>query len=119
MVSYIKTQWWRLLIALFCLVLACVYAFKPAPDTSTIEGLETLITYMMNAGLHFTGFVIWSLISFIDYNQKRLEVLEVKAEKYEALCGLVEALKEANDLDREYLAALEKRIDRYCGTHKD
>ena len=31
MVSYIKTQWWRLLIALYCIVMACIYALKPAP----------------------------------------------------------------------------------------
>ena len=30
-VSYFKTQWWRLLIALVCLVMCCVYVFKPSP----------------------------------------------------------------------------------------
>ena len=102
MTSYFKTQWWRLLIAFFCLVMAFVYMFKPGPDTSTIEGLNTLITYMFTAGTHLAGFVIWSTLSFIDHSQRRIELLEKKAEKYDALCELVEALREANEIDREH-----------------
>ncbi len=110
MVSYIKTQWFRLLVAIFCLVMACVYMFKSSPDTTTIEGLNTLNTYMINAGLHFVGFIIWSFLSFIDYNQKRIELLEKKAEKYDALCENVKALDEANKIDREYTKLLDERI---------
>ena len=111
MISYIKTQWWRLLIAFFCLVMAFVYMFKPGPDTSTIEGLNTLITYMFTAGTHLAGFVIWSTISFIDHSQRRIELLEKKAEKYDALCELVEALREANEVDRDYIEEVDGRID--------
>ena len=112
MVSYFKTQWWRLLIALFCLVMAFVYMFKPAPDTSTIEGLDTLITYMVTAGIHFAGFVIWSTMSFIDYFQECIELIEKKTEKYDALCEEVHALYEANRIDREYMHRLEQRIQQ-------
>jgi Zn-dependent M32 family carboxypeptidase len=41
-------------------------------------------------------------MSFINYNEERIKVLEKKAEKYDALCELVEALREANEVDREY-----------------
>jgi hypothetical protein len=93
--SYIKTQWFKLLVAVFCLVMSCVYIFKPSPDTTTIEGLNTLIAYMFTANIHFCGFIIWSFTSFIDYNKKRIELLEKKAEKYDALCDNIRALNEA------------------------
>lgn len=109
-VSYIKTQWFRLLIALFCLVMACVYAFQPAPEVLTVEALDEMMSNMLTASLHFIGFVIWSFISFINYNQDRIELLEKKVEKYDALCGNVGALNNANKIDREYQKRLEQRI---------
>jgi hypothetical protein len=111
-VSYIKTQWWRLLIALFSLVMACIYIFKPAPDTTTVEGLDTLITYIINAGLYFFSFIIWVFQSVLEYNSDRIELLEKKAEKYDALCDNVKALSEANRIDREYINLLEQRINQ-------
>jgi type VI protein secretion system component VasK len=111
-ISYIKTQWWRLLIALFCLVTACIYAFKPAPEVLTVETLDEVISNMLTASLHFSGFIIWSFISFINYNQDRIELLEKKAEKYDALCDEVSALYEANRIDREYTKLLEQRINQ-------
>lgn len=111
-VSYIKTQWFRLLIALFCLVMACIYAFKPAPEVLTVEALDEVMSNMLTASLQFSGFLIWSFISFIDYNQARIELLEKKAEKYDALCDNVSALNEANRIDREYMKLLEQRINQ-------
>lgn len=111
-VSYIKTQWWRLLIALYCLVMACVYAFQPAPEVLTVETLNDMMSNMLTASLQFSGFIIWSFISFIDHNQNRIELLEKKAEKYDALCKEVSALSEANRLDREYVKLLETRIKK-------
>ena len=112
MVSYIKTQWWRLLIALFCLVMSCIYALKPAPEVLTVEALDEVMSNMLTASLHFTGFVIWSFISFINHNQNRIELLEKKAEKYDALCELVEELRKANEIDREIDAQQDQRIKR-------
>ena len=111
-VSYIKTQWWRLLIALYCIVMACVYAFQPAPEVLTVEALDEVMSNMLTASLHFTGFVIWSFISFINYNQDRIELLEAKTKKYDALCEEVSALYEANRIDREYMHRLEQRIQQ-------
>lgn len=111
-VSYFKTQWWRLLIALYCLVMACVYAFQPAPEVLTVEALDEVMSNMLTASLHFSGFIIWSFISFINHNQDRIELLEKKAEKYDALCENVSALNEANRIDREYMKLLEQRINQ-------
>jgi hypothetical protein len=109
-VSYIKTQWWRLLIALFCLVMSCIYALKPAPEVLTVEALDEVMTNMVTASVQFSGFVIWSFISFINYNQDRIELLEKKAEKYDALCENVGALNDANKIDREYQKRLDQKI---------
>jgi hypothetical protein len=109
-VSYIKTQWFRLLIALYCLVMACVYAFQPAPEVLTVETLDEVVSNMLTASLHFSGFIIWSFISFINHNQDRIELLEKKAEKYDALCDNVGALNDANKIDREYQKRLDQRI---------
>ena len=109
-VSYIKSQWWRLLIALYCLVMCCIYAFKPAPEVLTVEALDEVMSNMLTASLQFSGFLIWSFISFIDHNQNRIELLEKKAEKYDALCDNVSALNEANRIDRENMKRLELQI---------
>lgn len=111
MISYIKTQWWRLLIALFCLVVACTYIFRPSPDTTTVEGLDTLITYIFNAGLYFLSFIIWIFMSVIEYNSDRIELLEKKAEKYDALCEEVKALSELVETERKYSDHLNRKIE--------
>ena len=113
MVSYIKTQWWRLLIALFCLVMSCIYALKPAPEVLTVEALDEVMSNMITANMLFTGFVIWSFISFISHNQNRIELLEKKAEKYDALCEEVHALYEANKVDRQYADHLNRKIESF------
>ena len=82
-VSYFKTQWWRLLIALYCFVMACIYAFKPAPEVLTVEALNEVLSNMLTASTHFAGFVIWSFISFINHNQDRIELLEERLKKME------------------------------------
>ena len=117
-VSYIKTQWWRLLIALYCIVMACVYAFQPAPEVLTVEALDEVVSNMLTASLHFTGFVLWSFISFINYNQDLIELLEKKAEKYDAMYDLVQELLEANKIDRQYADHLNRKIDSLIVDHK-
>ena len=118
MVSYIKTQWWRLLIALYCLVMACIYALKPAPEVLTVEALDEVMTNMITASMHFTGFVIWSFVSFINHNQNRIELLEKKAEKYDAMYDLVQELLEANKVDRQYADHLNRKIESFITDFK-
>ena len=112
MVSYFKTQWWRLLIALFCLVMACVYALKPAPEVLTVEALDEVMTNMFTASLHFIGFVIWSFISFISFNDDRIELLEKEKERNDAMFALVQELVAANKIDRELMKKYEGRLKK-------
>ena len=111
-ISYFKTQWWRVLIALVCLTMCCIYVVKPSPDTSTIEGLDTLITYMFNANLYFLGFMIWMLISFINYNDDRVKLLEAEKERNDAMYELVQELLKANKVDREIMRKYEGRLKK-------
>jgi predicted HicB family RNase H-like nuclease len=111
MISYFKTQWWRLLIALFSLVMAFVYMCKPCPDTMTIEGLDAVLSNIVTAGLFFAGFIIWVFQSVIEYNSDRIELLEKKAEKYDALVKKVDALQELIETEHKYSDHLNKRID--------
>ena len=92
-VSYIKTQWLRLLIAIAFFVVACVYAFSPAADTSTLEGVYQDIKTSFNFFMYFLNSMIWAIMSFIDYHdkcrdkmneriydlEKRIEALETRA----------------------------------------
>ena len=118
MVSYIKTQWWRLIIALFCFVMACIYALQPAGDPTTLEGLNQDLGNMISAGIHFANFILWSVISFVDYNNKRIQLLEKKAEKYDAMYDLVQELLEANKVDRQYADHLNCKIERFITDYK-
>ena len=94
MVSYWKTQWWRIILALVSLVAALFYMFQPAADSSTIEGLNETMSDIVNAGVYFTGFIIWTFLSVIEYNNDRIELLEKKAEKYDALEQKFDAMLE-------------------------
>jgi hypothetical protein len=83
MVSYFKTQWFRLIVAVFCLVMASIYALQPAGDPTTLEGLNQDLGNMVSAGIYFAGFLTWSVISFIDYNTKCIQSLEERIKKLE------------------------------------
>ena len=117
-VSYFKTQWWRLLIALFCLVMACVYALKPASEVLTVEALDEVMTNIFTASLHFIGFVIWSFISFISFNDDRIKLLEAEKERNDAMYELVQELLEANKVDRQYADHLNRKIESFITDYK-
>ena len=70
---------------------------------------------MLTASLHFTGFVIWSFISFINYNQDRIELLEKKQERDDAMYELVQELFKANIIDREIMKKYEDRLKKLEG----
>jgi hypothetical protein len=85
MISYFKTQWGRLLIALIYLVAACYYLFQPAADTTTIEGLNKTLNNMFTGGINAISFTIWMIYSFIDYNSDRIKLLENKIKELEKI----------------------------------
>ena len=103
MISFIKTQWWRLLCALVCFVIAIIYMFT--------EKDLMVVAWMLS-------FVYWVITSVVMYNYDRISLLEKKTEKYDALCEKVDALYEANKIDREYILHLRGRIEKLEGKSK-
>ena len=95
MKSYFRTQWVSLFIGLADIGMF-VY------DWATGE-YDMAIFWLVGA-------VVWLMVSRVDYNYDRIRYLEKKVEKYDALCDLVEALREANRIDRDYEKEQEKRI---------
>jgi type VI protein secretion system component VasK len=112
MVSYFKTQWFNLVVALICLVMACVYAFQPAPEVLTVEALDEVQSNMVSAGLYFLGFIVWMLMSFINHLQDRIELLEKKQERDDTMYELVQELELANKIDREVMKKYEERLKK-------
>jgi hypothetical protein len=89
-----------------------VYTFSPAPDTTTIEGLDKVISNRVTAGLYFLGFIIWMFISFINYNDDRIKLLEAEKERNDAMYELVQELVKANKIDREVMKKYEERLKK-------
>ena len=96
-VSYFKTQYFNLLMAAMNMAFA-IWSF--------ISGDE------FNCLCWVIAAVVWLIMSFVNYNDERIKLLEKKAEKYDALCDLVEALREANDLDGDHDEMQDQRIKR-------
>lgn len=112
MVSYFKTQWFRVLCGLTCIIIALVFAFSPSPDTSTLEGTNNAIGIMFASTGWLLSSFIWFGLSFIDWHSERIALLEKKAEKCDALAEEVSALYEANRIDREHMKLLEQKISQ-------
>jgi hypothetical protein len=111
MVSYFKTQWFRLLCAIACLVIALAFIFSPAPDISTLEGTNEALDTMFASTGWLISFFVWLGLSIVDWYGERINVLEAKAKKYDALEKKVDALQELLETEREYSDHLNQRID--------
>lgn len=118
MISYFKTQWFRLLVAIICLGFSIYYVFQPAAETLTVETLDEAMSAMFTATGYFFSFLIWIIVSFISFNSDRIELIEKKAEKYDALCELVEELRKSSKLDREQVEFMDAKI-RHIAKHTD
>lgn len=80
MVSYFKTQWLRIVFGFVGLVVAALCLFKP-------DGEFAALLWFIAGLLNF-------VMSYINWHHERLELLEKKAEKYDALVKEVDALRE-------------------------
>lgn len=112
MVSYFKTQWFRLLISLISIGLCLYFLFQPGADESTLEGLNQNLGNAFAALCYFLTAMIWLISSVIEYNSDRIQLLEKKAEKYDALCKEVHALYEAHQIDRQQMDLMQQQINQ-------
>ena len=76
MVSYFKTQWWRILISFFCLLYAIYFMAQPAPDETTLEGVRLISRYMCNTIIWLVSGLIWAGMSFANWHEACIRELE-------------------------------------------
>ena len=73
--KFLKTQWFRLLIALAFFVLAVVMLFRPA-DTETVEGLNQLIGDLFGALCDILTGMFWVCSAIMEHNSDCIRALE-------------------------------------------
>ena len=88
MVSYFKTQWLRIVFGVVGLVVAVFCLFKP-------DGEFAALLWFIAGLLNF-------VMSYIYWHNERIELLEKKAEKYDALVDELDALQELLETERKY-----------------
>ena len=76
MVSYIKTQWWRVLISFFCLLVAIHYVAQSAPDESTLEVVKLTLQDKISTVAWLVLGLIWAVMSFIYWHEDCIRALE-------------------------------------------
>ena len=96
-VSYFKTQWFNLLIGVVDLGMS-IYNFCTGDE---LWGLGWTVAAMM-----------WFIMSFINYNDDRIKLLEKKQERDDAMYELVQELVTANKIDREIMKKYEARLKK-------
>lgn len=96
MKGYFRTQWFSIFIGLLHIGL-CI---KNIINEEALAAIGWLLSAL-----------VWLVMSRVDYNCERITALEKKAEKYDALCELVEALHKANKVDRDHLSLHDKKIN--------
>ena len=111
MTSYFKNNWFHFLAGITCFVIAFIVAPTIIIDEcSTIVDLADLVHDAFAALGWCTSGAVWLLMSFINHSDDRIELLEAKAAKYDALCELVHELVKATEIDREVEKAQDERI---------
>lgn len=102
MLRYLKAQWFHIVVGAINLGLA-IWEFCIGDE---VWG----IAWVLSAA-------VWWLVSFASYNAERISLLEKKAEKYDALCDEVDALRkevkvlcEINRQNEEHVKRLEQKI---------
>ena len=85
--SYLKKHWVNIVVGLISLGLATYYFCVPNIDVAIIW---------------FISACIWWSMSVVEDNRERIEELELKSKKYDALADKVKALEELVRLQDEY-----------------
>lgn len=83
MVSYIKTQWFRLLLCVAFLGIAIFYALQPAGDSNTIEGLNENLDNMFTLASWLCSSLLWGIMSFVNWHEDCIRELEKRVKALE------------------------------------
>jgi len=100
MVSYWKTQWFNLAMALGAIIIVIV---------NMVQGDELMVVAWT------VSFVYWMILSYVDYNAEKIKLLEKKQERDDQMYELVQELVAANKIDREIMKKYEERLKKLEG----
>jgi hypothetical protein len=86
MVSYFKTQWWRLLCALLCFIYCVVIVCTSTSVADSVDGVYMVMKDVFRFILWFLASCFWMITSFTSHNSdcirelnKRVQYLEARA----------------------------------------
>lgn len=83
MPSYFKSQWPYLFGSLIFLGISIYWFFQPAPDPSTIEGLNEGLKIFGTAFWYLFCGLLWLFMSVVGYNKECIEVLDKRVSQLE------------------------------------
>lgn len=104
--SYLKKHWFNIVVGLISLCLATYYFCVASNDTA--------ILWLISA-------CTWWGMSGVEYNHERIEELELKAKKYDALAEEVQAIRELQEtyekLNEQRFKNLEDKNESFRTLH--
>ncbi len=83
MPSYFKTQWHYLFGSLIFFGISIYWFCQPAPDPSTIEGLNEGLEIFATAGAYLFISLLWLLMSVVGYNKDCIDTLDKRVSQLE------------------------------------
>lgn len=103
MISFWKTQWFNLVAGTFAFGMFVFNLIRG-------EGIS--------ACLWLSSAYVWFIMAGVEYNHDRIQLLEKKQERDDAMYELVQELWKANKIDREIAKKYEARLKKLEGTNK-
>jgi hypothetical protein len=111
MVSYWRTQWWRILMAIACLITAGIVVCTSTATADTIEGLADLTGDLFSFYTWLAASILWLFMSILDYNYEcNKRRFEEQALEYERLKERVDALSGLIANELHYVECLEQKV---------
>lgn len=78
MVSYFKTQWWRLVWGVACWIPIIITICTSTATTETLEGLTDIVGELASCGAWFIAGIVIFIMSMVDYNSICIDKLNEK-----------------------------------------
>lgn len=105
--KFLKTQWFRLLIALAFFIMALVILARPA-DMETIEGMKQAVGDMFSAVCNIITGMFWICSAIMEHNSDCIRALEKRVIQLEDRC-----ITDIEEVEPMHFIA-----KRYCGPDK-
>ena len=83
MVSYFKTQWWRLLCALICFIYCIVIVCTSTSVADSVEGVYMVMKDVLRVVLWFLASCFWMIVSFTSHNSDCIQKLDERVKELE------------------------------------